>query len=151
MKRARASEGRELRAKRLRSQLKSVNQEEKSYATCSMNDMLRKVVLGVVMSVVTAAARGGDRIDVWVLLTEPPIASGTSTADSIKQQQQAVMAELHALGAVELGRVSTARNAIAVSIDEAKLPEVKRLPGVRSVSPVRHVRRDPVPPPPPTR
>ena len=110
-----------------------------------MNEMLRKLAIGAVVSVLTTTAHSGDRVDVWVLLTEPPIASGT-TPDSVKKQQQAVMAELHALGAVELGRVSTARNAIAVSIDEAKLPEVKRLSGVRSVSPVRDIRRDPVPP-----
>ena len=110
-----------------------------------MNEMLRKLAIGAVVSVLTATAHGGDRVDVWVLLTEPPIASGT-TPESVKQQQQAVMVELKALGAVELGRVSTARNAIAVSIDQAKLPEVKRLSGVRSVSPVRHITRDPVPP-----
>ena len=117
----------------------------KSYATCLMNEMLRKLAIGAVVSVLTATAHSGDRIDIWVLLTEPPVASG-STPESVKQQQQAVMAELKALGAVELGRVSTARNAIAVSIDQAKLPEVKRLSGVRSVSPVRDIWRDPVPP-----
>jgi len=113
--------------------------------------MLRKLATGAVVSILTATAHGGDRIDVWVLLTEPPIASGTSTPESVTQQQQAVMAALKALGAVELGRVSMARNAIAVSIDEAKLPEVKRLSGVRSVSPVRDIMRDPVPPTPPVR
>ena len=112
-----------------------------------MNDMFRKLAIGAVVSVLTATAHSGDRIDVWVLLTEPPVASGTSTPESVKKQQQAVMAELEALGAVELGRVSTARNAIAVSIDQAKLPEVKRLSGVRSVSPVRDIKRDPIPGP----
>ena len=76
-----------------------------------MNDMFRKLAVGVVVSVLTATAHSGDRIDVWVLLTEPPVASGTSTPESVKKQQQAVMAELEALGAVELGRVSTALNA----------------------------------------
>jgi hypothetical protein len=123
----------------------------KSYATYLMNELLRKLAIGAVVSVLTATAHSGDRVDVWVLLTEPPIASGTSTPEAVKQQQQAVMAELKALGAVELGRVSTARNAIAVSIDQDKLPEVKRLSGVRSVSLVRDIRRDPVPPRPPVR
>ncbi len=123
----------------------------KSYASCLMNHMFRKLAIGAVVSVLTATAHSGDRIDIWVLLTEPPVASGTSTPESVKKQQQAVMAELQALGAVELGRVSTARNAIAVSIDQAKLPEVKRLSGVRSVSPVRDITRDPVPPRPPVR
>jgi hypothetical protein len=123
----------------------------KSYATYLMNELLRKLAIGAVVSVLTTTAHSGDRVDVWVLLTEPPIASGTSTPEAVKQQQQAVMAELKALGAVELGRVSTARNAIAVSIDQDKLPEVKRLSGVRSVSPVRDIWRDPVPPRPPVR
>lgn len=113
--------------------------------------MLRKLAMGAVVSVLTATVHGGDRVDVWVLLTEPPIASGTSTPEAVKKQQQAVMAELQALGAVELGRVSTARNAIAVSIDQARLPEVKRLSGVRSVTPVRDITRDPVPPRSPVR
>lgn len=90
----------------------------------------------------TATAHGGDKVDVWVLLTEPPIVSG-STPEAVKAQQQAVMAELQALGAVELGRVTTARNAIAVSIPKSRLPEAKQIAGVRSVSPVRDIPRDP--------
>ena len=112
-----------------------------------MNEMFRKLAIGAMVSVLTATAHGGDRIDVWVLLTEPPVASGIRTPEKVKQQQQAVMVQLKALGAVELGRVGTARNAIAISIDQAKLPEVKRLSGVRSVSPVRDIQRDPPAPP----
>ena len=108
-----------------------------------MNDMFRKLAIGAVVSVLTATAHSGDRIDIWVSLTEPPVASGTSTPESVKKQQEAVMVELQALGAVELGRVSTVRNAIAVSIPKIKLPEVKQLAGVRSVSPVRDIQRDP--------
>ena len=115
----------------------------KSYAICLMNDMFRKLAIGAVVSVLTATAHSGDRIDIWVSLTEPPVASGTSTPESVKKQQQAVMVELQALGAVELGRVSTVRNAIAVSIPKIKLPVVKQLAGVRSVSPVRDIQRDP--------
>ena len=107
-----------------------------------MNAMFRKIAIGAVVALLTATAQGGDRVDVWISLTEPPIASG-STPQSVKQQQQAVMTELKALGAVELGRVSQARNALAVSIPKSKLPEVKQLAGVRSVSPVRDIQRDP--------
>ena len=114
----------------------------KSYATGLMNERLRKLAIGAVVSLLTATAQGGDRVDVWILLTEPPIASG-STPQSVKQQQQAVMTELKALGAVELGRVSQARNALAVSIPKSKLPKVQQLAGVRSVSPVRDIQRDP--------
>jgi len=112
-----------------------------------MNEMLRKVALGVVMTVLSTTAHSGDRVDVWVLLTEPPTSSGITTPEKVKQQQQAVMVQLKELGAVELGRVSTVRNAIAISIDQAKLPEVKQLSGVRSVSPVRDIQRGPPGPP----
>ena len=108
-----------------------------------MIQMVRKLVLTAMVSILTAVAHAGDKVDVWVLLTEPPTASGITTPEKVRQQQQAVMAQLKELGAVELGRVSTARNAIAVSIDRAKLPEVKQLSGVRSVSPVRDIQRDP--------
>jgi len=114
----------------------------RSHAICLMNDMFRKLAIGAVVFALTATAHSGDRIDIWVLLTEPPVASG-STLESVKKQQQAVMVELQALGAVELGRVSTVRNAIAVSIPQSKLPELKQLAGVHSVSPVRDIRRDP--------
>ena len=111
-----------------------------------MNDMFRKLAISAVVFALTATAHSGDRIDIWVLLSEPPVASG-STPESVKKQQHAVMVELQALGAVELGRVSTVRNAIAVSIPQSKLPEVKQLAGVQSVSPVRDIRRDPPVPP----
>jgi hypothetical protein len=108
-----------------------------------MNEMLRNLALGAMVSMLTATVHSVDRIDVWVLLTEPPTASGITTPERVKQQQQRVMAQLQELGAVELGRVSTARNAIAVSIERALLPQVKQLAGVRSVSPVHDIQRDP--------
>ena len=112
-----------------------------------MNEILRKLAIGGVLAVLAATAQGGDRVDVWVLLTEPPMASDTASSEKIREQQHAVAAQLKELGAVELGRVTAARNAIAVSIDPAKLPEVKRLSGVRSVSPVRDIQRNPPVPP----
>ncbi len=56
------------------------------------------------------------------------------------------MAELRALGATELARVALANNALAVIIDSSRLPEAKRISGVRSVSPVRNIEREPPPP-----
>ena len=119
----------------------------KSYATYQMNSMFRKLAIGVVVSLLAANVHGGDLIDVWVLLTEPPLASGTGNPKSVERQQEAVLTQLQALGAIELGRVARVHNAIAVSIDQAKLPEVRRLAGVRSVAPVRDIRRDPPGPP----
>jgi len=110
--------------------------------------MIRKFSMGALISVLAAVAHGADKMDVWVLLTKPPLAADANASEAIRKQQQSVLTQLHALGAVELGRVSVARNAIAVSIDPARLPEVKRIAGVRSVSPVRHIERDPPAPPP---
>jgi len=108
-----------------------------------MKKMLRTLTVGAAMSVLSATAQSGPRVEVWVVLTEPPSSSATGNVEAVKKQQQAVLGDLKALGAVELGRVSVIRNAIAVAIDEAKLPEVKQLSGVRSVSPVRNIERDP--------
>ena len=55
------------------------------------------------------------------------VASGAPvTPESVKQPAAGSNGRLEALGAVELGRVSTARNAMPLSIDQAKLLEVKR-------------------------
>ncbi len=108
-----------------------------------MRCMIRNFLGGVVLCFLAATAMGGERIDVWVLLTEPPVVSGANNAEAIKRQQQAVLAQLAALGAVELARISRARNAVAVSIEPSKLAQVKKISGVRSVSQVRHIERDP--------
>ena len=57
-----------------------------------MIEMVRKIALGAMVCILTATAHGGDKVDVWVLLTEPPTASGLTTPEKVKQQQQAVMA-----------------------------------------------------------
>lgn len=81
--------------------------------------------------------------EVWVTLVP--------SSGDIKQQQDTVMSQLRALGATERARVVHARNALAVSIDPAKLDEARRIPGVRSIAPVQHVEREPRPVPPPAR
>ncbi len=55
---------------------------------------------------------------------------------AILSQQTALSQSLAGLGAVELGRVSVAHNAIAVRIDASQLKSVVAIPGVRSVRPV---------------
>ena len=55
---------------------------------------------------------------------------------AITSQQTALSQSLAGLGAVELGRVSVAHNAIAVRIDASQLKSVAAIPGVRSVRPV---------------
>jgi hypothetical protein len=88
---------------------------------------------------VTAPLRadGGsaDAVQVWVDLTEPAVVGDRQQAARVAAQQQQVGAALRALGAVELARVRHGRNAIAVRVDRAKLPELAALPGVRRVRP----------------
>jgi len=110
--------------------------------------MLRALAIGTLVFVSAAAAFGGEQVEVWVVLSEPPVA-GSQTAgqlERVKRQQERVMAELRALGATELARVALANNALAVTIDSSKLPEAKRISGVRSVSRVRNIEREPPPP-----
>jgi len=109
--------------------------------------MISHLTLAAALSTLTANAHGGQTVEVWVTLTEPAVVGGATNQEAVKKQQQTVLNELRALGAAELGRVSLTRNAIAVSIDQAKLPEVKKLSGVRSVSPVRNIEREPPAPP----
>src|SRR2546428_2279993 len=54
----------------------------------------------------------------------------------LKSKQDAVMAQVAAMGGVELARVSKAHNAVVVQIDAQRLPDVARLPGVTKVRPV---------------
>jgi subtilisin family serine protease len=55
----------------------------------------------------------------------------------LKQKQDAVMAQVTALGGVELGRVSKGHNALIVSIDAKQLASVQGIGGVVAVRPVR--------------
>jgi hypothetical protein len=104
--------------------------------------------IGALMLGLANAALGGEAVDVWVVLAEQP-AGGSPTAgqlERVKRQQDRVMAELRLLGATELARVSLARNALAVTIDSSQLAAVKRISGVRSISRVRDIEREPGPP-----
>ena len=57
---------------------------------------------------------------------------------SVMAQQAATADRMSALGAKELGRVQVAHNAIAVTIDAARLPDLAKMPGVVRVRPVIH-------------
>ncbi len=103
--------------------------------------------MGTLVSLSATAAFAGEQVEVWVVLSEPPVA-GSQTAgqlERVTRQQDRVMADLRALGATELARVALANNALAVTIDSSKLSEAKRISGVRSVSRVRNIEREPPP------
>src|SRR6266404_3480635 len=54
----------------------------------------------------------------------------------LKSKQDAVIAQISAMGGTELARVSKAHNAVVVQIDAQRLPDVARLLGVTKVRPV---------------
>lgn len=104
-----------------------------------------------VPKIMTAESKSA-RVEIWVVLTEAPVAGAPKgQLELVKRQQDAVMARLHELGATEVARVTISSNALAVSIDSAKIADVKRVSGVRSVSAVQHIEREPPSPPLPTR
>ncbi len=92
------------------------------------------------------------KVEVWVQLQESPLAAAQADAEDsglplTREAQRAHLAKLEdqhdelsftaqSLGAEELGRVSRAHNAVAFSIDAAKLPSLAAHPGVLAIRPV---------------
>lgn len=54
----------------------------------------------------------------------------------LKQKQDALMAQIRALGGLELGRVGKAYNALMISVDAAKLPQIAQMAGVSAIRPL---------------
>jgi uncharacterized repeat protein (TIGR01451 family) len=100
--------------------------------------------------------RASEHLEVVVQLNDPPLAAVAGKRSErlgIAAAQRAYAAQLAArqdsfmqsagqLGATELARVSKALNAVIVSIPANRLAELAKLPGVKSVRPVRHYERD---------
>ncbi|MFT3955359.1 MAG: hypothetical protein QM722_13505 [Piscinibacter sp.] len=88
-------------------------------------------------------AQAGQTIDVWLDLDPPATVRQASAPASaarialVRAQQDGIAARLPALGAVELARVQQVGNAMAVRIDADRIDELKALPGVKRVRPVR--------------
>jgi len=97
-----------------------------------------------------------ELLEVVVQLADPPLAAmvsrqagqfGAATqqrtyAAQLAARQDAFMLSANALGAKELARVSKALNAVIVSVTANRLADLAKLPGVKSVRPVRHYARD---------
>lgn len=94
-------------------------------------------------AVLDGRASGGDKVDVWVELTELPPDTAETASQSRRQrdlvalQQDRVGRALSRLGATELARVRTSGNAIAVRIDRSHLDAVRAIDGVKRVRPAR--------------
>jgi hypothetical protein len=97
----------------------------------------RRLWLAAALAPLAAGLAAASPVEVWVDLTEPVAAGDPAQAARVASQQQQMAEALAALGAVELARVRHVRNAIAVRIDPARLPEVRALPGVVRVRPAR--------------
>lgn len=93
--------------------------------------------------------RAADEVEVWVVLSEPALATLPRDANAqrnalrqrIVRQQDDVTAQLAALGAVEIARVQQARNAIAVRLPSAAIESAKKIHGVIAVRRVSHRNR----------
>ena len=127
--------------------------------------MLLAACLGAVTSDPTLASAGAARataaharadtaawVSVWVDLDLPELATvprdRPAERDALRlqilAQQDAVMARLRDLGAIEQARVQQVRNALAVRLPGAQLDAARYIPGVRAVRAVRHVERGPL-------
>jgi hypothetical protein len=88
-------------------------------------------------------------VEVWVVLSEPALATVPRDANEqrnalrlrLAQQQDDVIAQLAALGAVETARVQYARNAIAVRIPSDAIDRARKIQGVIAIHPVTHRNR----------
>lgn len=118
---------------------------------------------GIIVSSVCAAAllvhgwlRAADEpaqqpgsVEVWVVLSEPALVTlpreateqRTALRRRIVRQQDLVMAQLVALGAIESARVQQVRNAIAVRLPPAAIEKAKKIEGVVGVHSVSHRNR----------
>lgn len=90
-------------------------------------------------------ATGAPPQNWWVDLSLPPPADvpaeqREAQAGQVRAQQNAVARQVFALGGQVVGRVSQGRNALAVRIRPERLGELRRLPGVTAVRPVRQAQ-----------
>jgi subtilisin family serine protease len=116
-------------------------------------DVSHLVLDGSGQAVDSRLAGAMGTVDIWVRLTDPPlaVANGPSAKQKgarlspsqqrnylrqLAQKQDAAMAKISALGGTELARVSKGHNALAVAIDASKLSSVAALPEVRTIRPV---------------
>lgn len=102
--------------------------------------------------------RKSGTIEVWIHLKDAPlaIASGRDAKRiprlhpraqqnylrQVQSKQDLLISNVRSLGGQELGRVSKALNAVAVSIDASKLSEIAALPNVQKITVVRNYELD---------
>jgi hypothetical protein len=114
---------------------------------------LTRLYTSLIAAAVIAAAQVGlgspQTVEVWVMLSEPALASLPRDATKeradlrrrIERQQDDIMKQLAALGAVESARVQVVRNAIAVRLPPAAIESAKKIKGVTGVHAISHRNR----------
>jgi hypothetical protein len=112
--------------------------------------MYTSFIASLVIAAAQVAMGSPQTVEVWVVLSEPALASLPRDAPTneraelqrrIKRQQDDIMAQLAALGAVESARVQRVRNAIAVRLPPAAIESAKKIQGVISVHAISHRNR----------
>jgi hypothetical protein len=112
--------------------------------------MYTSFIASLVLAAAQVAMGSPQTVEVWVVLSEPALASLPRDAPAneraelqrrIKRQQDDIMAQLAALGAVESARVQRVRNAIAVRLPPAAIESAKKIQGVISVHAISHRNR----------
>jgi minor extracellular serine protease Vpr len=114
------------------------------------------VLLASVSSLALAVMPMGapkGQVQVVVRLTDPPLAAALGVnakrtgvtwgrdqqrayVAQLNAKQDAVMAQVKAMGGTELARLSKAENAVIVQVDAQHLPSIAKLPGVTKLRPV---------------
>jgi hypothetical protein len=112
--------------------------------------MYTSLIAAVLFAAAQVVPGSPQTVEVWIVLSEPALASlpRDATADEraellrrIQRQQDDIMKQLAALGAVESARVQRVRNAIAVRLPPAAIDSAKKITGVISVQAISHRNR----------
>jgi hypothetical protein len=112
--------------------------------------MYTSLIASLVVAAAQVAMGSPQTVEVWVVLSEPALASlpRDAAADErdelrrrIKRQQDDIMKQLAALGAVESARVQGVRNAIAVTLPPDAIESAKKIQGVIDVHAISHRNR----------
>lgn len=112
--------------------------------------MYTSLIASIFLAAAQVVLGSPQTVEVWVVLSEPALASLPRDAGAreraelqrrIERQQDDIMTQLAALGAVESARVQVVRNAIAVRLPPAAIESAKEIKGVTAVRAISHRNR----------
>lgn len=113
--------------------------------------MKTRIVLAAVLAAVSALAQSAPNRYI-LFLDDDSVAArfstreemqteeGTTYRRQIEAKQQALVAELQRRNFQVVGTVSTLLNAVSVAAPASRLPELRSLPGVKGIRPVRRIK-----------